>query len=788
MPNGMPKPPMISSWSPISNLSQKIEDMVLPWSEHTENKTGDLLTYAPVMHGAGGAHYINILVGSPPQVMPVTLSANSQTTTFPCTGHNEQGFGKMTDPEFAPARSSTHRAATCAADCAAGSSSNLRGFHVGGYGWRKREKCEKLLPAGDNHTLFGDRCVFGDEISDHAGWDAYTIYDQLSTKAKKGTSAEVKMGCQYQNEGFYNMTGLGMLGLGRGKSSNLVSAYVDAGLIKDRQFSVCFSETGGSFMLGKEEGAEEEEDESDATKWVPAPYSGSHWWKVEVTGMRVGETVVAGKMKAWQEGKGTLVDTVNTDTYVPAALAPALKAAFEAATGVEYIEAFGPGQGYAMTEAQVAALPSLFFDLNGGDAAVGGHTLEVKPAAYLAKTAYKDGGYNYRLLVHATDPSGGVLGANALRDHMVTFDDARSRVGFKQADCAEDERERAAAAGRAKPALYKMDGVEYFTRIGARFAVKDRKKFDPLSVTKIPKWTQRECDGDDKEAEMDKEVMDKEMKDGMKMDMGAKAANWTDTVTCIPKGAAGEVGHGGIAPVVTAGARAALHALFEERVATGSGAHGEQPAGVAYKLFQVPVPDRRLLDGVDFANMTVVDSRQLTAAGRMVVCHSVATTWVCHAPTMTFFYAVKAKAAMKAGSGPGGSSGEEIVDVTVMCHADSPEEPKKETICHVTGAGDIAIYPTHYETGLSAIIAEEAQLAGKEAGAPSSTAQLRSSLVFLVAGWLMASAAIAGGFYLGRRRGYNGRDGHGVQTAIPVDDEVDAEVDLDGSGKPLTFV
>merc|ERR1740138_1007803 len=314
-----------------------------------------------------------------------------------------------------------------------------------------------------------------------------------------------------------------MLGLGRGKSSNLVSAYVDAGLIKDRQFSVCFSETGGSFMLGKEEGAEEEEeDESDATKWVPAPYSGSHWWKVEVTGMRVGETAVAGKMKAWQEGKGTLVDTVNTDTYVPAALAPALKAAFEAATGVEYIEAFGPGQGYAMTEAQVAALPSLFFDLNGGDAAVGGHTLEVKPAAYLAKTAYKDGGYNYRLLVHATDPAGGVLGANALRDHMVTFDDARSRVGFKQADCAANERERAAAAGRAKPALYKMDGVEYFTRIGARFAVKDRKKFDPLSVTKIPKWTQRECDGDDKEAEMDKEVMDKEMKGGMKMDMARR--------------------------------------------------------------------------------------------------------------------------------------------------------------------------------------------------------------------------------------------------------------------------
>jgi len=776
MPNGEPKPAMINSWSPISNLSSEVADMVFPWTEHTEMKTGDLLTYAPVMHGAGGAHYINILVGTPPQIMPVTLSANSQAVTFPCTGHNEKGFGKMTDPEFAPAQSSTHRADTCSSGCTA--SNKLRGFRVGGYSWRKREKCEKLLPAGDNHTLFNDRCVFGDEISPHAGWDAYSVHDKIfaakGKKGKTGKNTEVKMGCQYQNTGFYNMTGLGLFGLGRGKSSNAISAYKDAKLIKERAFSVCFSEKGGSFMLGKEEAGEGEEDK---TKWVPASYSKSNWWKTQVTGVKVGETKVAGKMSAWSEGKGTLVDTVNTDTYIPAKLAPQFKEAFEKATGIEYIEHFGLGQGYDMTEAQVDALPSLYFDLNGGDNAVGGTTIEVKPSAYMAKNSYKNGQYNYRLLLHASDPAGGVLGANTLRNHRVTFDDENSRIGWEAMDCDKDEKERAKYLKTGKPALYKMDGIEYFTKIGEKFSVKDRKKFDPLSVTKIPKWTQKECDGDDKEDEMDKEINEKEQKDGMKMDMGKKAANWTDTVQCIPKG---NVGNNGIAPVITPQARTALNNLFESRIATGSGKHGEQPADVTYKLFQVPIPERKLLDNADLTNMTIVDSRQMTTPGRLVVCHSVATTWVCHAPTSTYFFAVKAKAKMT-----NGQDGDEIIDLTVMCHSDSPEEPKKETICHVTGAGDLAVYPSHFDTGLSLI--EEGKFEAKShqplVGSATGGGGTSTSLMFLVIGWLMASAAIGGGFYLGRKRSSNSN--HHIPVAMASDD---IEVDLQGDQKQLSFV
>jgi len=566
----------------------------------------------------------------------------------------------------------------------------------------------------------------------------------------KHESEEVKMGCWYQNTGMYNMTGLGFLGLGRGKSS-VMSSLKESGAIESKSFSTCFSEKGGSMALG-----DNSSDSSDM-KWVPATYSRSNWWKVEVTGVRMGEVKVGGKMSAWQEGKGTLVDTINTDTFIPAKLAPQFKEAFEKATGMEYIENFGPGQGYDLTEEQVKALPSLYFDLNGGDDRVGGTTIEVKPSAYTAKNSYKNGQYNYRLLLHAADPAGGVLGANTLRNHRVTFDDENSRIGWEATDCDKFS-EEAEKSYQHPMALYKMDGPEYFTTIGEKFDVKDKKKFDPLSVTKMPKSTQNSCNGVDM---------------GTDMDMGS-SANWKDTIKCIPKG---NVAHNGIAPVITPSARTALNNLFESRIATGSGKHDERAKDVKYKLFQVPIPDRHILDNAIFENLETVDSRQLTAPARMVVCHSVATSWVCHAPTATFFYSVKAKAQMKDGS-------DEIIDLAVMCHASSPEEPKEDgTICHITGAGDLAVYPEEIETGVSLI---EQEKVGNTAAATVATVTISESkpvavsssdseltyLLLIVVGWALASVAIAVGFYYGKSRNSNRRNSNFAAVPGAPQDEL----------------
>ena len=42
------------------------------------------------------------------------------------------------------------------------------------------------------------------------------------------------------------------------------------------------------------------------------------------------------------------------------------------------------------------------------------------------------------MYVHFTESSGGVLGANLIRGHVVVFDVENGRAGFTESDCDED--------------------------------------------------------------------------------------------------------------------------------------------------------------------------------------------------------------------------------------------------------------------------------------------------------------------------------------------------------------
>merc|ERR1712176_1582655 len=83
------------------------------------------------------------------------------------------------------------------------------------------------------------------------------------------------------------------------------------------------------------------------------------------------------------------------------------------------------------------------------------------------------------------------------------------------------------------------------------------------------------------------------------------------------------------------------------------------------------------------------DERQLNVPARIITCHSMATKFVCHAPTGTYVYALKVKVGMQGG-------GHEVVDFNCMCHDGTDAEPKQETACHAMGPGGVAIFPAEY--------------------------------------------------------------------------------------------
>lgn len=141
-------------------------------------------------------------------------------------------------------------------------------------------------------------------------------------------------------------------------------------------------------------------------------------------------------------GRGVIVDSGTTDTYLPAALAEPFRAAFKAAArGIVFSTGNIP-----LTPAQIATLPDIAFDLlavpsegssgsGGGSGAAEVVTVRMPVASYLDSVG--DGKFTFR--VYLTEKSGAVLGANFMSDANVVFDVDGRRIGFVRSTCNFEE-------------------------------------------------------------------------------------------------------------------------------------------------------------------------------------------------------------------------------------------------------------------------------------------------------------------------------------------------------------
>jgi hypothetical protein len=374
-----------------------------------------------------GTHYANLYVGSPPQRVSVIVDTGSHHTAFPCAGAAGcTDCGKHTDPYFNPDTSETSRTLTCAADCPA-SKSFFRNTRRAGTG-----TCDAAH----------DRCTFGQSYAEGSSWDAYQLKDNVWVgrhEAKENDAAhlalkhtEFQFGCINHQTGMFNgQVSNGIMGFGKAKGlpnpkSTLTTTLHEAKVIDHKVFSLCFAKDGGSLTLGAPESDVRLRKAGKPLRWVPLRPSASNWFGVDVTAVRVGAVKMGGGTSAFQAGKGTIVDSGTTDTYLPRAAAAAFKTAFKQASGVDFVG----GKAYSLTAAQAAALPSIFFDLSGGDDQ-GGATVEMPPSHYLDEVRAG----TYRMRLYATESSGAILGANAMRDHDVIFDEENNRMGWVEADC-----------------------------------------------------------------------------------------------------------------------------------------------------------------------------------------------------------------------------------------------------------------------------------------------------------------------------------------------------------------
>ena len=124
------------------------------------------------------------------------------------------------------------------------------------------------------------------------------------------------------------------------------------------------------------------------------------------------------------QGKGTIVDSGTTDSYLPSSIAHKFNSIFQDITGMKY-----HNKPSTLTTAQFEALPVLVFKLEGVDGAP--VTIHMPPESYSEVL----GPDKYAFRIYVNEPAGSVLGANFMNNQNLLFDIDRRRIGFSASSC-----------------------------------------------------------------------------------------------------------------------------------------------------------------------------------------------------------------------------------------------------------------------------------------------------------------------------------------------------------------
>ncbi len=170
-------------------------------------------------------------------------------------------------------------------------------------------------------------------------------------------------------------------------------------------------------------------------------------------------------------GKGAIIDSGTTDTYIPAAVAARFRSAFHRLSGFEFFNKMD------LTAEKKKKLPNIIFRLRGFSVAESGHkhrqgfssrgnnSDEHSAANYTGASpiidivmrpedyAVEGSGSRHELNIFLSEDAGMVLGANFMNNKYVVFDRDRRRVGFGSSDCgAAEDSSIAGKAGRSAAA------------------------------------------------------------------------------------------------------------------------------------------------------------------------------------------------------------------------------------------------------------------------------------------------------------------------------------------------
>lgn len=357
--------------------------------------------HAPMYRGYG-THFIYVWVGTPSQRVSVIVDTGSHYTAFPCKNCNN--CGKHTDKYFDPTISST----------------------------------SQILKCGTQ------KCTFSQSYTEGSSWNAYKIrdvfwiggerYDMLNDPLK--WSINFTFGCQSSETGlFRTQMENGIMGISA-DSNTLPYVLYDKKLISTNLFSLCLLHNGGVMSIGSINHNLNLSPIQYATLTHKSGYftvalETIYFKKPNDNGDFTLRDLGEPKTK-FNSGKGIIVDSGTTDSYLPSSISSSFRKIFHELTGLTF-----SNTAIELTIEKLHQLPIFVFRLRASTTNSNNDNkfidVEFPPQHYMEPVPNQKGRYTMRL--YLTEGNGGVIGANMMMGHNVIFDQKNLQVGFAKSHC-----------------------------------------------------------------------------------------------------------------------------------------------------------------------------------------------------------------------------------------------------------------------------------------------------------------------------------------------------------------
>ncbi len=380
----------------------------------------------PIYHMLG-SYFAYLWVGSPPQRVSVIMDTGSHYTAFPCTGCN---CGTHMDPYFNPKVSSS----SVVSKCFAGSRCYIKQSYSEGSSWHAY-KVQDMVWVGDVGRL----------VSAPGGATNKKIYvpSKKMLQMAGNVSTRFEFGCQDRESGLFRTQQIdGIMGLSA-EPDTLPYVLERNGITSTRAFSLCLNKHAGVLSFGGVDGRllKPVPPENEVQIQFAKLLQGSGWYTVRLIDILM-KNPETGEMRSlgvnsskYNGGRGVIIDSGTTDTYLPADVTEKWNSLFARMTnGVKYST-----RQREMTDREVDTMPTIVYRLEAPGSA-SPIDVESPAKAYTEQIELKNGQEKRAFRIYTTEKDGAVLGSNFMVGHNVFFDIERRRLGFSPSDCHyEDE-------------------------------------------------------------------------------------------------------------------------------------------------------------------------------------------------------------------------------------------------------------------------------------------------------------------------------------------------------------